>query len=35
MYNIIKIQGMGKFRPYSIILEKIVKGREDGFSICL
>jgi hypothetical protein len=35
MHNIIKIQSMGNFRPYFLILEKIVKGREGGFSINL
>ena len=35
MHNIIKIQSMGNFRPYFLILEKIVMGREGGFSINL
>ena len=30
-----KNQSMGNFRPYFLILEKIVKDREDGFSINL
>ena len=30
-----KNQSMGNFRPYFLILEKIVKGREGGFSINL
>ena len=26
-----KIQSLGNFRPYFLILDKIVKGREGGF----